>query len=85
MQNLDEEQEVLVNIANIANQLYAMESAVIRTEKAIERDGVEKAAQKILYTEIFCQEAFAEIEKDAKETLLASVEGDAAHDVISIT
>ncbi|MDN4492939.1 acyl-CoA dehydrogenase family protein [Ureibacillus aquaedulcis] len=74
---LEAEQEVLVNIANIANQLYAMESAVIRTAKAIERDGAEKSKQKILYTEIFCQEAFAEIEKEAKETILASVEGDA--------
>jgi alkylation response protein AidB-like acyl-CoA dehydrogenase len=80
---LDQEQEVLVNIANIANQLYAMESAVIRTQKAIERDGEEKAAQKILYTQIFCQEAFAEIEKEAKETLLASVEGDNGRMILS--
>ena len=80
---LDAEQEVLVNIANIANQLYAMESAVIRTQKAIERDGEEKAAQKILYTQIFCQEAFAEIEKEAKETLIASVEGDDARMILS--
>ena len=35
-----------------------------------------KQTQKILYTQIFCQEAFEEIEKDAKETLIASVEGD---------
>ena len=56
---LDAEQEVLVNIANIANQLYAMESSSHPYEKAIERDGEEKAKQKILYTEIFCQEAFA--------------------------
>ncbi|MEK4131017.1 acyl-CoA dehydrogenase family protein [Solibacillus sp. FSL W8-0474] len=80
---LDAEQEILVNIANIANQLYAMESAVIRTQKAIERDGEEKAAQKILYTQIFCQEAFAEIEKEAKETLIASVEGDDARMILS--
>ena len=80
---LEVEQEVLVNIANIANQLYAMESAVIRTAKAIERDGVEKSQQKILYTEIFCQEAFAEIEKEAKETILASVEGDAGKMTLS--
>ncbi len=80
---LDAEQEVLVNIANIANQLYAMESAVIRTQKAIERDGEEKAAQKILYTQIFCQEAFAEIEKEAKATLIASVEGDDARMILS--
>ena len=80
---LDAEQEVLVSIANIANQLYAMESAVIRTQKAIERDGEEKAAQKILYTQIFCQEAFAEIEKEAKQILLASVEGDNARMILS--
>lgn len=80
---LDAEQELLVNIANIANQLYAMESAVIRTQKAIERDGEEKAAQKILYTQIFCQEAFAEIDKEAKETLIASVEGDDARMILS--
>ncbi|QCR33410.1 acyl-CoA dehydrogenase family protein [Lysinibacillus sp. SGAir0095] len=80
---LEAEQEVLVNIANIANQLYAMESAVIRTAKAIEREGVEKSKQKILYTEIFCQEAFAEIEKEAKETILASVDGDAGKMTLS--
>ena len=80
---LDKEQEVLVNIANIANQLFAMESVVVRTLKAIERDGVEKANQKILYTQIFCQEAFAIIEAEAKDTLLASVEGDAGRITLS--
>ena len=73
---LDTEQEVLVNIADIANNVFAMESALLRTEKAVARNGEEKEQQKILYTEIFCQEAFDAIEKDAKETLLAAVEGD---------
>lgn len=73
---LETEQEVLVNIADIVNNLFAMESAVLRTEKAIQRDGVDKANQKLLYTQIFCQEAFECIEKDAKETLIAAVEGD---------
>ncbi len=73
---LEAEQEVLVNIANIVNNVFAMESALLRTEKAISRNGEERETQKILYTEIYCQEAFEAIEKDAKETLLASVEGD---------
>ena len=30
---LDKEQEILVNIADIVSNLYAMESAVLRTEK----------------------------------------------------
>lgn len=73
---LESEQEVLVNIADIVNNLFAMESAVLRTEKAIQKVGAEKANQKLLYTQIFCQEAFECIEKDAKETLIAAVEGD---------
>ncbi|MEK3980720.1 acyl-CoA dehydrogenase family protein [Psychrobacillus sp. FSL K6-2836] len=80
---LEAEQEVLVNIANIANNLFAMESAVLRTEKAIGRDGEEKAAQKLLYTQIFTQEAFIEIEQAAKETLIASVDGDNQRMMIS--
>ncbi|WP_102694187.1 acyl-CoA dehydrogenase family protein [Rummeliibacillus pycnus] len=80
---LEVEQEILVNIANIANQLFAMESVVLRTEKAITRDGVEKATQKVLYTEIFSQEAFDEIEKEAKEIIIASAEGDEARMLLS--
>jgi len=73
---LEKEQEVLANIADIANNVFAMESALLRTEKAVAKNGVEKEQQKILYTEIFCQEAFQAIEKDAKETLYAAVDGD---------
>lgn len=39
---LENEQEILVNIADIVANIYAMESAVLRTEKAINRSGVEK-------------------------------------------
>lgn len=74
---LEKEQEILVNIADIISNAYSMESAVLRTEKAIAKDGVEKSKQKLLYTQIFCQEAFNEIEQDAKETLVATEEGDA--------
>jgi alkylation response protein AidB-like acyl-CoA dehydrogenase len=73
---LEQEQEILVNIANIANQLFAMESAVLRTQKAIDRVGAEKAAQKILYTEIFNQDAFETILAEARDTLVNSSSGD---------
>jgi alkylation response protein AidB-like acyl-CoA dehydrogenase len=74
---LDKEQEILVNLADIISNVYAMESAVLRTEKALRRDGAEKSKQKLLYTQIFCQEAINQIEQDAKETLTAVEEGDA--------
>ncbi|XZF76466.1 acyl-CoA dehydrogenase family protein [Bacillus sp. AL-1R] len=73
---LSNEQEILVNIADIVSNLYAMESTVLRTEKAINKVGLEKSNQKLLYTQVFCQEAFNEIEAHAKETLVAVESGD---------
>lgn len=74
--DLEKEQEILVNLADMVSGVYAMESALLRTEKAIAKEGPEKSRQKILYTEIFCEEAFNKLELDAKETLLAVSEGD---------
>ncbi|MFF2877009.1 acyl-CoA dehydrogenase family protein [Gottfriedia sp. NPDC057991] len=73
---LSTEQEILVNIADIVSNIYAMESTVLRTEKAINKVGLEKSNQKLLYTQVFCQEAFNEIEAHAKETLVAVESGD---------
>jgi hypothetical protein len=80
---LEKEQEILVNIADIVSNAYAMESVVLRTEKALERAGAEKVKQKLLYTQIFCQEAFNEIEAHAKETLVATEQGDTLRMMLS--
>ncbi|WP_064092899.1 acyl-CoA dehydrogenase family protein [Rossellomorea aquimaris] len=80
---LEKEQEILVNIADIVSNAYAMESVVLRTEKAIDKVGVEKAQQKLLYTQIFCQEAFNEIEQHAKETLVGTETGDSLRMMLS--
>ncbi|WP_110113796.1 acyl-CoA dehydrogenase family protein [Bacillus sp. CGMCC 1.16541] len=80
---LDREQEILVNIADVISNVYAMESALLRTEKAIEKSGVEKNNLKVLYTKIFCQEAFNKIEADAKETLVAAEQGDVLRMMLS--
>ncbi|WP_374721114.1 acyl-CoA dehydrogenase family protein [Peribacillus tepidiphilus] len=80
---LEREQEILVNIADIISYAYAMESAVLRTEKSIAKSGLEKSKQKLLYTQIFCQEAFNQIEQLAKETLLATEQGDTLRIMIS--
>ncbi|MPQ24208.1 acyl-CoA dehydrogenase family protein [Bacillus paralicheniformis] len=80
---LDQEQEILVNIADIVSQVYAMEAAILRTEKAIQATGEDKNAQKILYTQIFAQEAFQEIESHAKESLIAMESGDSLRMMLS--
>ncbi|MFC0013667.1 MULTISPECIES: acyl-CoA dehydrogenase family protein [Allobacillus] len=75
-EKLEQEQELLANIADMAAEIYNMEAAILRTEKAINKDGEEKHKQKVLYTQVYVQEAFNNIEADAKETLVASDSGD---------
>lgn len=80
---LQKEQEVLVNIADIVSNVYAMESAILRTEKAIAKNGEVKNKQKLLYTQVYCQEAFNEIEAHAKESLIAIETGDSLRMMLS--
>ncbi|MFK4997313.1 hypothetical protein ACI2OX_06200 [Bacillus sp. N9] len=42
---LDKEQEILTKLADIVSFAYSMESVLLRTEKAIKRDGLEKHKQ----------------------------------------
>ncbi|MFD2761482.1 acyl-CoA dehydrogenase family protein [Lentibacillus juripiscarius] len=83
MQKLENEQEILVNLADMVNEVYNMESAILRTEKAIGKDGVEKHKQKLLYTQVYVQEAFNRMEADAKETLIAAESGDTLRMMLS--
>lgn len=76
MQKLENEQEILVNLADMTAEVYNMEAAILRTEKAITKDGVDKHNQKLLYTQVYAQEAFNRIEADAKEILIAVEDGD---------
>jgi alkylation response protein AidB-like acyl-CoA dehydrogenase len=80
---LEREQEILANVADIISYVYAMESSVLRTEKAIANTGLEKNKQKLLYTQIFCQEAFNQIEAIAKESLVAIEQGDTLRMMLS--
>ncbi|WP_226669391.1 acyl-CoA dehydrogenase family protein [Metabacillus litoralis] len=80
---LQKEQEILVNIADIVSNIYAMESAILRTEKAINKSGEAKNQQKLLYTQVYCQEAFNEIEAHAKESLIAIESGDSLRMMMS--
>lgn len=83
MQKLENEQEILVDLADMVAEVYNMESAILRTEKAIKKSGLEKNNQKLLYTQVYAQEAFNRIETDAKEILIAVEEGDALRMMLS--
>lgn len=70
---LEKEQEALANLADMMIDIYALESALLRTKKQIQRTSEEKAACMIEMTQVFAYEAMQRIEALAKE-ILASVE-----------
>lgn len=81
---LQKEQEILSKVADLANEVFAMESAVLRTEKAFNRNGVDANQQKLRMTRVYCQEAFNRIEAVAKESLVTMEEGDTLRTMLSI-
>jgi hypothetical protein len=81
---LQHEQELLSNVADIVSEIYSMESVILRTEKAMNKKGAAKTEQKLLMTQVFCQEAFNKIEAHAKESLVAMEEGDKLRTMLGI-
>ncbi len=83
MKEIEKEKEILANLADMVAEVYNMEAAILRTEKAISKSGEEKNKQKLLYTQVYAQEAFNRIEADAKEILIAVEEGDSLRMMLS--
>ncbi|PTX60812.1 alkylation response protein AidB-like acyl-CoA dehydrogenase [Melghirimyces profundicolus] len=81
---LEKQQEILRDLADIAIEIFAMESAYLRAKKALEKDGLEKAQAKIDLTTAYIHEAFPRIDQNAKHTLSAMEEGDTLRTQLSI-
>jgi hypothetical protein len=75
-QAISKEQELLAFAADMLIELYAMDSIVKRTEKAIAVNGLENEQQKLDLTTVYVQDAFDRVEGWAKEALAAMEEGD---------
>lgn len=82
-QKIEFEQEILVNLADMVSEVYNMEATILRTEKAIKKSGEAVNKQKLLYTQVYVQEAFNRLEADAKETIIAVEEGDTLRMMLS--
>jgi alkylation response protein AidB-like acyl-CoA dehydrogenase len=76
MAKLAEEQEVLMGVADIVMDVYAMESAILRAQKLAAKSGEAAAARYIEMVQVFCNDAVQRIEARAKNTLAAMSEGD---------
>jgi alkylation response protein AidB-like acyl-CoA dehydrogenase len=78
MMTLAKEQEVLMNIADIAIWTYQAESVMLRVEKIIEKQGEEAAAVHIAMAKTYVYDSADRIEKAAKDAINSFAEGDEA-------
>jgi len=76
MQTLSKEQEVLMNIADLAIWTYASESALLRTRKIIELQGESAAADQIAMTRVWLYDTADRIHKAGKDAINSFVQGD---------
>lgn len=82
--DLGEQQEISSNLADILIQLFAMESAVQRTNKMISQTGETTAINAIHMTRAFVSEAFEQIALYAKEVLCVVHSGETCIERLSI-
>jgi alkylation response protein AidB-like acyl-CoA dehydrogenase len=76
MQAIQDQQEIMGAIADMTIETYAMESAVLRTQKLVESKGEAAAALPIAMTRVYLAQAMEKIESAARKVLAAVAEGD---------
>ncbi|WP_139488694.1 acyl-CoA dehydrogenase family protein [Brevibacillus dissolubilis] len=81
---LDTEQETVMKLSDIAIHLYAAESAVLRTAKAITCNGREQEQMKELLTLTYVDEALLEVEMLARKLLSGLFQGETLHTYLSL-
>ena len=76
MMKLGDQQEILMGIADIIMDIYAMETAILRARKLAAKRGEDASARYLDMTRVFCNDAVERIEASAKNTLAGMAEGD---------
>ncbi len=76
MQAIQDQQEVMGAIADMVIETYAMESAVLRAQKIVERSGESAASLPIAMTRVYLSQAMEKIEAAAKKVIAAVADGD---------
>src|ERR1700675_1897361 len=76
MQTIQDQQEVMGAIADMTIEIYAMESAVLRTQKMVEQKGEAAAALPIAMARVYLTQALEKIEAAAKKVIADGAEGE---------
>lgn len=78
MMALADQQEILLNCADIIMDAYQMETAILRAKKYAKTNGDETAAKYIDIAAVFCNDAIQRVDIKARNTIAAMSEGDEA-------
>ena len=76
MMKLAEEQEILSSISDIVIEVFAMESALLRAMKSMEKFGDEKSEIQKAMVKVYVNDSFDRVEFFAKQAFAAIAEGD---------
>jgi butyryl-CoA dehydrogenase len=76
MQAIQDQQEIMGAIADIVIEIYAMESAVLRSLKIAGAQGEAAAAIPVAMTRAYLSQAMEKIEANARKIIAAVAEGD---------
>ncbi len=74
---LTDEQEILVRLADMAMEIFAVESALLRTKKIVAEKGEEAARLPLIMTQVLVNDMVPKLEHCAKEILAGTLEGEA--------
>jgi len=75
-EKIEDEQEVMMNLADILIEIYAVESSMLRTEKLVNLRGEAACADHIAMTKVYMTEAVNTITAAAKEAIAVVTKGD---------
>ncbi|KAA5544026.1 acyl-CoA dehydrogenase family protein [Adhaeribacter rhizoryzae] len=75
MMTLEKEQEILINIADMAIKTYVAESTLLRVEKLVSQKGEEAAARQIDIARVYLYEALDTVYLAGKDAISAMGEG----------
>lgn len=73
---IEEQQQLMLNAADILIEIYMVESAILRTEKNIQRFGEESQKHQIEMSQLYLYNAVEIISKSAKSGIISFAEGD---------
>jgi alkylation response protein AidB-like acyl-CoA dehydrogenase len=73
---IEDEQEIMMNLADVMIEIYAAESVLLRTEKLVSQRGEAACAAQIAMSRIYLYEAIDKVDAAAKEAIVSFAKGD---------